>query len=69
MSQDAADAVVAKLTSQIQKQPMWLSLSQIGTRVAGEMQQRAIGAILLSLVFIVGYIWFRFQRSPTVWRL
>ncbi|MCA9135018.1 MAG: protein translocase subunit SecF, partial [Planctomycetales bacterium] len=36
--------------------------SQIGTRVAGEMQQRAIGAILLSLVFIVGYIWFRFQK-------
>ncbi|MCC7334119.1 MAG: protein translocase subunit SecD [Pirellulaceae bacterium] len=62
VSQDAADAVVAKLTSQIQKQPMWLSLSQIGTRVAGEMQQRAIGAILLSLVFIVGYIWFRFQK-------
>ncbi|MCA9180796.1 MAG: MMPL family transporter, partial [Planctomycetales bacterium] len=62
VSQDAADAVIAKLTSQIQKQPMWLSLSQIGTRVAGEMQQRAIGAILLSLVFIVGYIWFRFQK-------
>ncbi len=58
----AANGIVAKLTSEMQKQPKWLSLSQIGTRVAGEMQQRAIGAILLSLVFIVAYIWFRFQK-------
>jgi SecD/SecF fusion protein len=32
------------------------------SRVAGEMQQRAIAGLLLSLVFIVAYIWFRFQR-------
>ena len=44
------------------KQPLWLSLSNIGERVAGEMQQRAIGAVLLSLVFIMAYIWFRFQK-------
>ena len=62
LGKDSTNAVVAKLTSEMQKQPKWLSLSQIGTRVAGEMQQRAIGAILLSLVFIVGYIWFRFQK-------
>jgi SecD/SecF fusion protein len=62
LGQEAANSVIAKLTSELQKQPKWLSLSQIGTRVAGEMQQRAIGAILLSLVFIVGYIWFRFQK-------
>ena len=61
-SKDSADAVIAKLTSEMQNQPKWLSLSQIGTRVAGEMQQRAIGAVLLSLIFIVGYIWFRFQK-------
>ncbi len=58
----SANALIANLTEELQKQPKWLSLSQIGTRVAGEMQQRAIGAILLSLVFIVAYIWFRFQK-------
>ncbi len=62
VDETSANAIVAKFTSELQKQPKWLSLSQIGTRVAGEMQQRALGAILLSLVFIVAYIWFRFQK-------
>lgn len=56
------DAVVNQLQTDLTKQPLWLSLSKIGSRVAGEMQQRAIAAILLSLVFIVAYIWFRFQK-------
>lgn len=58
---DAAK-IVAQLQDEMQQQPLWLSLSQIGTRVAGEMQQRAVAAILISLVFIVAYIWFRFQK-------
>jgi SecD/SecF fusion protein len=60
---DAASAsIVAKLELAMQQQPLWLSLSQIGSKVAGEMQQRAVAAILVSLIFIVGYIWFRFQK-------
>ncbi len=31
-------------------------------RVAGDMQQKAIAALLVSLIFIVAYIWFRFQK-------
>lgn len=62
VDQAGADAIVAQLAREMESQPKWLSLSQIGTRVANEMQQRAVGAILLSLVFIVGYIWFRFQK-------
>lgn len=62
LSQADTDAVVAQLQTDLTKQPLWLSLSKIGSRVAGEMQQRAIAAILLSLVFIVAYIWFRFQK-------
>ena len=62
LDESAADAVIADLTQRMERQPKWLSLSQIGTRVAGEMQQRALGAILVSLIFIVGYIWFRFQK-------
>ncbi len=58
----SAASVVAKLELQMSKQPLWLSLSQIGSKVAGEMQQRAVAAILVSLIFIVGYIWFRFQK-------
>ncbi len=50
------------LSGLVAKQPLWLSLSSIKERVASEMQQKAIAALLLSLVFITAYIWFRFQK-------
>jgi SecD/SecF fusion protein len=46
----------------IRSEPVFESVSTIESRVAGEMQRRAIAGLLLSLVFIVGYIWFRFQK-------
>ena len=58
----STEKVVDQLKAEMSSEPLWLSLSKIGSKVAGEMRQRAIGAILLSLVFIVAYIWFRFQR-------
>lgn len=61
-NQQNADAIIGQLQLDMENQPLWLSLSKIGSKVAGEMQQRAIAAILLSLVFIVAYIWFRFQK-------
>lgn len=57
-----AQAIVDKFQENMSQTPLWLSLSKIGTKVAGEMKQRAAAAILLSLIFIVAYIWFRFQR-------
>lgn len=57
-----SDLVISKLQDDVASEPLWLSLSKIGSKVAGEMQQRAVAAILISLVFIVGYIWFRFQK-------
>lgn len=57
-----AAELMAQLAVNIERTPLWLSLSQIGGRVAGEMQQRALAAIMVSLIFIVGYIWFRFQK-------
>ncbi|MEA1952190.1 MAG: protein translocase subunit SecF, partial [Planctomycetota bacterium] len=36
--------------------------SSIGGRVAHDMQLKAVYALLASLLFIVGYIWIRFQR-------
>lgn len=58
----AANAVVGKMKETLRSQPVWESVSKIESRVAGEMQQRAVAGLLLSMVFIVGYIWFRFQR-------
>jgi SecD/SecF fusion protein len=54
--------ITDKLRAKLQNQPVFQSVSKIESRVATEMQQRAIAGLLLSLVFIVAYIWFRFQR-------
>ncbi len=58
----SAIAIVEKMKEKLRSQPVWESVSKIESRVAGEMQRRAIAGLLLSLVFIIGYIWFRFQR-------
>ncbi|MBC8350943.1 MAG: protein translocase subunit SecD [Planctomycetes bacterium] len=42
--------------------PVWSSSSKIGSQVAGDMQQKAIAALIASLFGIVLYIWIRFQR-------
>ena len=57
-----ASSIVEKMKEKLKTQPVWESVSKIESRVAGEMQRRAIGGLLLSLVFIIGYIWFRFQK-------
>ncbi len=52
------EAVKLKLGSD----PVWISSSSVGSRVAGDMIGRALGALFASLLCIIGYIWFRFQR-------
>ena len=61
---DSATALLVtdNLRTQLQSKPVFQSVSKIESRVAGEMQQRAITGLLLSLVFIIAYIWFRFQK-------
>ena len=42
--------------------PIWPSSSKIGSKVAGDTKTQAVAALLTSLLGIIGYIWFRFQR-------
>jgi preprotein translocase subunit SecF len=37
------------------------STEQIGPKVSGELTQQAIAAVLLSIVFVLLYLWFRFE--------
>ncbi|MEQ1828673.1 MAG: protein translocase subunit SecF, partial [Pirellula sp.] len=60
-SKQAAE-ITGAMREQMQGQPVFQSIGKIESRVAGEMQQRAVAGLLLSLVFIVAYIWFRFQK-------
>lgn len=62
MEQAAAEEVVAALESSLTSQPIFPLANKIGGKVAGNLQVQAIYAILVSLLGIVGYIWFRFQN-------
>lgn len=54
--------VTQQLKESLGSDPVWISSSSIGKRVAGDMIRRAGGAMFASLLCIIGYIWFRFQH-------
>lgn len=56
------DQILVALKAKLESRPAWRSSSKIGGKVAGNTQNQAIAAILISLVCIVGYLWIRFQR-------
>ena len=55
-------AVLNSMQSRMNQDPVWVSSSAVGSRVAGDMIGRAFGALFASILCIIGYIWFRFQR-------
>ncbi len=62
LSEAATDKVLHAMQDDLKDMPVWLQSNKIGSQVAGNMQRTAIGALLGSLLGIIGYIWFRFQR-------
>jgi SecD/SecF fusion protein len=58
----ASQKLVEGLATQVKERPYWQSISKIQSRVAGQMQRNAILALLVSMLFIIAYIWFRFQN-------
>lgn len=62
LDEAATVAVAEKLSEELTNEPLFPLASKIGGRVAGDMQVKAISAILLSLLGIVAYLWFRFQN-------
>jgi len=57
-----AEKVMNRLKTDMSKEPVWISSSSVGARVAEDMIGRAFGALFASLLCIIAYIWFRFQR-------
>ncbi len=57
-----ARELINKFEDHLAEEPIWQSVSKIDSRVAGEMQSKAILALVVSMVFIGAYIWFRFQK-------
>jgi SecD/SecF fusion protein len=62
MGNAAADQVMQAVSESLGTEPVWVSSSSVGARVAGQMIGRASVALFASLMVIILYIWFRFQR-------
>ena len=61
---DSADTekLLAALQEELTQDPVFRSSTNVGGQVAGDTQNQAFVALFASLVFIIGYIWVRFQR-------
>ena len=56
-----AQAVFDQLTQATNSQPVFPLSNKIGGRVAGQMATSAIAAVIVCLIGIVAYVWFRFH--------
>jgi SecD/SecF fusion protein len=56
------DAALGQMQETLKNSPLLDEMNSFAGSVASEMQQSAILAMLASLIAIVAYIWFRFQR-------
>ncbi len=59
---DQVKSTIAAMTEMLNGKPRFDEVTSFAPSVANEMKQSAILAMLFSLVAIIGYIWFRFQR-------
>jgi SecD/SecF fusion protein len=59
---EQTNEVLAALKTQLSSSPVWLSANQIGSAIAGDKTRLALAAIAGSLLGIIGYVWFRFER-------
>jgi SecD/SecF fusion protein len=57
-----SENILRRVQSTINGMPIWIQASEIGSQVAGDTQEKAIWALITSLLGIVVYIWLRFQR-------
>ncbi len=57
-----SEDVFAELEKVTNKRPVFPLANKIGGRVAGDLRTKAFAAVFVSLVGIIAYIWFRFQK-------
>jgi SecD/SecF fusion protein len=63
LPKDRAQLVLDRLKSQLEQDVVWQTSSKIGGQVSTDTRYRAIGAIFVSLIGILAYLWFRFQKA------
>jgi SecD/SecF fusion protein len=62
LSEENAKTVLAQLEKSMEASPVWQNSSSVSGQVTQDMQLRALTAILVSLLGIAAYVWFRFQK-------
>jgi SecD/SecF fusion protein len=59
---DATRAVLDRLQTKMNSEPLFPMANNIGGRVSADMQTKALMAIAVSLVGVIAYLWVRFQN-------
>jgi SecD/SecF fusion protein len=62
LSEEKARTVLAQLEKTMEDSPVWQNSSSVSGQVTLDMQLKALYAILVSLLGIAAYVWFRFQK-------
>ena len=62
LGKDEAAKVLGHMREQVEKNVVWQTSSKIGGQVSEDTRWRAIGALGVSLLVIVAYVWFRFHK-------
>lgn len=61
LSAEETTAVAQALQADLADEPLFPLTSKIGGRVASDLQSKAIWSVVLTLIGITAYLWFRFQ--------
>ncbi|QEG35039.1 protein translocase subunit SecD [Bythopirellula goksoeyrii] len=59
---EESESVFSELEKATNNQPVFPLANKIGGRVADDLRTKAFAAVFVSLVGIIAYIWFRFQK-------
>jgi SecD/SecF fusion protein len=57
-----AEKLFAHLQGELARNVVWQTSSKIGGQVSSDTRWRALGALVVSLLCIVAYVWFRFYK-------
>jgi preprotein translocase subunit SecF len=59
--EEAEQAAIAKIKTTLGDKIDYRSVESVGPKVSGELTEQAIGAVLISILFVLIYLWIRFE--------
>jgi SecD/SecF fusion protein len=62
VEKEKATKIVEHVKEKLENEVVWQTSSKIGGQVSADTRWRALGALAVSLVGIIAYVWFRFQN-------